>query len=183
MSEVELPEIEELEEASRNREHKRIGLVISVIAILLAVCGAFGQKSDNNEIVARVSASNTWAYFQAKKLRAYQSETGRDLVGLIAQGRSPSQQEGAATLIRKYTESHDRYEAEAKEISQKADAFSREADHWEARGDRFDLAEICLQIAVVLCSVCILTSARLFLFTGIGFASVGAFLGFSAFLI
>ncbi|MFL5812691.1 MAG: DUF4337 family protein, partial [Bdellovibrionia bacterium] len=99
MSEIpDAKEIHELQEQAHDMRNRKIGLLISILAILLAICGALGRKAENFVIVSRVDASNTWAYFQAKKLRGYQSETTRDLAQVFGQGSSGAQRESAQKL-------------------------------------------------------------------------------------
>ncbi len=167
----------------REQADRVVGLFISVIAIFLAVCSGLGHRADNNEIVARVNASNTWAYYQAKKIRSFQSEVGGDLVALLSSGSGSATQTKANALTKKYSESVARYESESKEITERAKEFEKEGDHFETRGDRFDIAEVFLQIAVVLCSIMLLTRLRLFLYIGLGFSTVGLLVMASALLV
>jgi predicted ribosome quality control (RQC) complex YloA/Tae2 family protein len=173
-------ELKELEEHSHDLFNRRIGLLISVIAILLAICGALGRKAENLVIVARVDASNTWAHFQAKKLRGYQSETTHDLAQLIAQG---SQKGASQEVAERYEAKVKKYEQESEKIAQEAEAYTQKAEKWENRANRFSLGEIFLQIAVVLCSIAILTEAVTFVYGGLGFAAVGIFCALSVIFI
>ncbi len=183
----ELPEIHthsgHSSDPEKEQSDRAVGLFISVIAIFLAVCSGLGHRADNNEIVARVNASNTWAYYQAKKIRSFQSEIGGDLAGLLGGASGSAIQAKANALTGKYAENRARYETESKEITERAKQFESEGDHFETRGDRFDIAEIFLQIAVVLCSIMILTRLRLFLYIGLGFSAVGLLVMLSAFLV
>src|ERR1700737_4211961 len=110
-------EFEELQEQSHDLRNRKIGLLISIIAIALAICGALGRKAENFVIVSRVDASNTWAFFQAKKLGAFQSETTLDLAKLLTHGGSASQQTAARELTERYESRHRKYEEESEKIA------------------------------------------------------------------
>lgn len=183
MSEIiDAKELHELEERSHDGQNRKIGLLISILAILLAVCGALGRKAENIVIVARVDASNTWAYYQAKKLRGYQSETTQELATLI--GKSSAAAQGASHgVIERYEAKKKKYEEEAETIAHDAEHHSARAEKWESRANRLSLGEIFLQIAVVLCSISILTEVLAFVFGGLGFAAIGIGLAVSALFI
>ena len=178
MSELELPS-EQLEQAEALREgsDRKVGLLISMIAVVLAIVAALGNKADNDEIINRVNASNTWAYYQAKKIRGTQTELSRDLVSLI-----PASTPNAAKLLQKYEENLVRYQSEQNEISEKAKSYEKEAEHSEHKGNWFDIAEVLLQISLVMCSVTILTRQSLFFKMGLAFATSGALLAVLAHL-
>jgi len=176
-------EIQELHEQSHHSEDRKIGLLISILAILLAICGALGRKAENFVIVSRVDASNTWAYFQAKKLRGYQSETTHDLALALGQGASGAQREAAEKLAESYEAKKKKYEDDSEKIAKDAEAHTQDAEKWENRANRFSLGEIFLQIAVVLCSIAILTEAQAFVYGGLSFAAVGVACALSVVLI
>jgi hypothetical protein len=184
MSEIpDAKEIHELQEQAHDLRNRKIGLLISILAILLAICGALGRKAENFVIVSRVDASNTWAYFQAKKLRGYQSETTRELAQVFGQGSSGTQRESAQKLSEQYEARQKKYEEESEKIAKQAEAHTENAEKWENRANRFSLGEIFLQIAVVLCSIAILTQAQAFVYGGLGFAAIGVFTAISAVMI
>lgn len=166
-------EIEELQEQAHDRTNRKIGLLISILAILLAICGALGRKAENFVIVSRVDASNTWAYFQAKKLRGYQSETTHDIARALSQNATGVQKEATEKLSEQYEARQKKYEEESEKIAKEAEAHTQDAEKWENRANRFSLGEIFLQIAVVLCSIAILTEAQAFVYGGLGFAAIG----------
>ena len=126
-------ELKELEENSQEGDNRRIGLLISVVAIVLAICGALGKKAENHVIVSQVNASNAWSYFQAKKERGYLSETTSDLARLIVHSGSQEQGRQAVALIERYQEKKKKYDEEAKEISDQAEQHSRDAETWEKK--------------------------------------------------
>jgi hypothetical protein len=168
MAELELPE------PPKDGKEKEIGLVIAIIAIVLAVNTAFGNKAGDDEIIARVEASNTWSFYQAKRIRRAQTELTQDLVKLDTIGEDGEERKFAEKLLSEYKEEIRRYKLEGDTIQQQARDFSAAAEKSAAKGDKHDLADIFLQIAIVLCSIAVLTGQSLFYRMGIGIAAVGA---------
>lgn len=172
-------ELKELEEHGHDRQNRRIGLVISILAILLAICGAAGRKAENLVIVSRVDASNTWSYFQAKKLRGFQSKTTADILKVVDE-KSGKKSASIEDLAAKYEEQIQKYDEQSESIAKEAEAHTQHAEKWENRANRFGLGEIFLQIGVVLCSIAILTQAIGFVYGGLGFAAIGILCAISA---
>ena len=50
--------------------NKWVGVYIGILAVLLAVCGMGGGNAAKDATRANIEASNTWAFFQAKNIRA-----------------------------------------------------------------------------------------------------------------
>jgi len=161
MSEIEIHTEEIHSDADR-----RVGLAISILAVFLAVIAALGNKSDNDEIVARVNASNTWSYYQAKRNRSFQLEMNQDLIRAVAPNAALTRE-----LTKKYDETAARYKTEGEEITAKAKSLEKEADAAEKKGNGYDIAEVLLQVALVLCSVTILSKNPIFYRGGLAFAA------------
>ncbi|KER10669.1 MAG: hypothetical protein HY22_02250 [[Candidatus Thermochlorobacteriaceae] bacterium GBChlB] len=175
MAELELPE-------AKTDRQRRVGLVISIIAIVLAINTALGNKSDNDEILARVQESNTWARYQAKKIRSTQTELTRDLVQVQMLHQTPDENAASEKLIKTYTATIERYEQENKDIASDANAYKVAGDKAERQGNLHDIGDIFLQIAIVLCSISVLTDQSIFYRVGIGFGLIGVAIGGYAFL-
>jgi hypothetical protein len=157
MTGIELPagdvEVPRNEINEHDQFDRRIGLFIAVIAVLLSITAALAHKSNDQEIVHRVAASNAWSYYQAKRIRAHQDESTADLARVL---------NGGEKLALKYSQGSEKYRQEADEISESAKKEEETAERAERRGDLFDLAEVMFQVTVVLCSISILTKQRLF---------------------
>ncbi len=176
-----MPDIE-LAEKPKDGKEKEIGLVIAIIAIVLAINTAFGNKAGDDEIIARVEASNTWSYYQSKRIRRAQTELTRDLVRLDTIGEEGAERAFAEELLKNYQEEIRRYKLEGDTIQQQAIAFVQAAEKATAKGDKHDLADIFLQISIVLCSISVLTEQRLFYRLGQLVALIGAVVSLYAFI-
>ena len=170
MTDVEIPTEEILE--SGDQQDRKIGLFIAIVAVFLTINSALGNKADNDEIINRVNASNSWAYFQAKRIRSHQIELTRDLTLLMGK-TSLSAQADAMKLASKYDEGVEKYKKEADEITEQAKSQEKAADQAEKKGNLFDFGEVLFQITLVLCSVAIITKQKLFFRMGQAFAAAG----------
>ena len=74
-----------------------------------------------------------------------------------------------------------RYDSEKGDIKKEAEQFEAAAEANGKINDRCDHAALSLQIAVVICSVAILSRWRLFWYIGLGLGVAGALIGMSAF--
>ena len=83
----------------------------------------------------------------------------------------------------KYTKEIARYSDELKDIEAEAKKAEAEVKVEEARADRFDLAEVLLEAALVISSITLLTRKKLFWFFGIALAVTGIVLGVTGLLI
>lgn len=69
MSDVELPDSEELLEFKEKRFTKRIALVMALYAVMLAITSLGGNNAEKEMMLAQQQASNEWAFYQAKASR------------------------------------------------------------------------------------------------------------------
>ena len=167
MAEFEVPESPETE------RERVIGLVIAIIAVILAIVSAYGHGIHQDEILAHVDAADQYAFYQAKKDRHEQLQLSTEAITLQRDKLSPDGQTEADRLLSSYATEEDKLDSDAQEIKTKGDDLLRESLYLSKRAYVFDLAEIGLQIAVVLCSISILTEQKLFVRMGVTLAIVG----------
>ncbi len=165
----------ELPEKAKNQKERIVGLIIASIAVVLAVVSAFGHETQNEEILAHVDASDQYAFYQAKKQRHAQLDLMTDSVNLQLDHFSPASQAKAAPLLAGYATEIQHLEKDGKEIKAKGDELTAESQKLAKKAGVLDLAEIALQIAVVLCSISIITEQNLFVRMGVTIAVVGVF--------
>jgi hypothetical protein len=166
---------EVLEAPEERGEHENNPLVIpvsvtlAILAVLVAMATLLGHRAHTEEILLEGNANDQWAYYQAKNSRSREMQGVADMLGTF----TPVDKEKAETLREKYAKESERYEKEKEEAREKAQDFEKERDVAGRRGDRFDAAEVLLEIALIICSLTLLTKKRLFWFTGIAVGVVG----------
>ena len=164
----------ELPEKAESENERIVGLIIAVIAVVLAVVSSFAHETHNDEILAHVDAADQYAFYQAKKERRAQLELSSDNLNLEADRFSPAALAQSQKLLAGYGTEIKRLEAEGKEIQAKGDDLMAESKRLASKAGVLDLGEIALQIAIVLCSITIITEQNLFARAGVIIAVVGA---------
>jgi len=152
-----------------------VSLTISILAVLVAVATLFGHRAHTEELLLQAQATDQWAYYQAKNIRLHEMQGMVDLLGVV----TTSDKEKTELLRQKYEKEVKRYESDKDEISEKAKEQEKERDLLRRRADRFDAGEGILEIALVICSITLLTDKKAFWFAGmlIGVLGVAAALG------
>jgi len=143
---------------------KRIALTTAILAAVAAIASLQAGATVNEALVLKTEAtrlqaeaSDQWAYYQAKGVKAAVAEASG--TSWIAIGKPAPPQ---------YAENQKRYGEEQKEIQEKArelekerDAKSEEADHLLHRHHRFANSVALLQVSIALGAVAALTRSRL----------------------
>jgi hypothetical protein len=173
---------------------KRVTISIAIIAAVLACVTMLGHRAHNatlqkQTLAARQSteASNKWNYYQTKNVFHFVSEMVLDDMKVFAfQDGSPNDVASVRAkyegIVQKYDKKLPEIEQEAREIVERGEQYIEESHQLHARADRFDYGELALQLAVVLCSLAILTKSRGFWYVGIVSAAIGALIAVTAVL-
>jgi hypothetical protein len=174
--------IEHAEHASHavlNRFDKQVTISIAIIAAVLACVTMLAHRAHNETLrlqnlasMQTTETSNKWSYYQSKNQLNSQGKVMLNLLSILAtKDGSEAASEKLRTdyqgIVDKYEKKLPEIEAEAREIAKKGDEFREQSHAAHARADRFDYGELGLQLAVVLCSLAILTKGRGFWYAGI----------------
>ncbi len=182
LSPAAMPDIE-IPDDVKDRRERQVGLTIAILAILLAVVSALGNEQDNEKIVKQIEASNGFAWFQSKRIRAGLNEMMLDQMKIEAAGNPTEKQlEAMKKLEARLVSKNAEYKAENDKILKEAEDSKKAAEAADAKGNRFDRSEIFLQIAVVFCSITLLTKERTFFYVGVMLAVLGTGIGLWAFM-
>ena len=177
---------EELHELQEHAEHARhnpslapVSLTMAVLAVLVAVVSLLGHRANTEEVLLQAKASDQWAYYQAKSIRRHTDEIFADFAA-IANSKDP----GALDHLReKYKMEADRYKDEQGDIQAEAKHLEDEVIVAHRQSDRFDLAEVFLEIALVITSITLLSGRRLFWYLGLLLGVIGMAVGATGLLI
>jgi hypothetical protein len=186
MSEVELPNPEELEEIKAKAFTRHVALTTAIFAVFLAITALGGSNAMKEMLLAQQQASDQWAFYQAKSIREhyYRGQKMRlELDLLERETLKPEIKQKYEALLKKVTAEEQRYDAEKKEIQREARKLEHERDVNRAKDPYFDYAEVLLQIAIVLSSIAILAHSRLMFTFAITSAVLGAVLSANGFLM
>lgn len=156
--------------------NRKIALLISILALVLAFTETLGKASQTNAISYNVEASNLWAFFQAKSIRQTTLRTAAEQLNAQSGERAP---ETVKRQIEAWKKTADRYQSEPetgegrKELAARAGVAEKKRDHAMAAYHQFELASAALQIAIVLASAEIITGVLALLWLSAGLGLVG----------
>jgi hypothetical protein len=166
-------ELVEVTEEAHGVRQRKIGVTMAMIAALLAGVTLMGHRLHTEEVVVQTEAADSWAYFQAKNNRYHMYAADAALAKLM----SPQGEALAETWAKKAEEEREQAE-DIRKSSEHLNAETRATAH---RATFFDIGEICLEVAIVLCSISLLTGTMLFWrlsFVGMALGLVIAAFGF-----
>ena len=174
-----MPDTPEIPEATDPFE-KRVAISIAVLAVMLSFIGNLGDNAKTDSILKTNEATNQWGYFQAKSIKGQMAGMQSAMLAAVS-GAQPD--EARTKEIGRLKEESARYEQEKEEIKKDAEKLQAQAAADSKVNDRCDLASLMLQIAVVICSVAILSRWHAFWFAGLALGTAGAVAGATAFFI
>jgi uncharacterized protein DUF4337 len=146
---VESEELLELHERAGRGEQRKIGLTMAVFAAGLAMVTLMGHRLHTEEVVLQTKVVDGWAYYQAKNTRSQM---------YAADARLAELQGAAGTALgRVWTEKAAQEKSQADEIRHDTEALDHETQLTASRANFFDASEVFLEIAIVLCSIALLT--------------------------
>lgn len=155
-----------------------VSLTMSILAVLVAVATLFGHRAHTEELLLQAQATDQWAYYQAKNIRLHEMQVVVDQLDVM----TTVDKEKAAKLREKYQKEVERYSADKDSISEKAKEQEAERDVLRAKADRFDAGEGILEIALVICSLTLLTDKKIFWYAAMLIGAVGIVVSVSGFL-
>jgi len=172
----------EMEAHHEIKEHdsfgKFIGVQTAILAVLLSVFTIFSHREHTNTLLYSNEASDSWAHYQAKRIRSYQLDMNSDLIKLLA----PASTEAVKTLSA-YAKQTVKYDKELEEIKAEAQTTAKAEGVAHHKAGYFDLAEALFEIAVILSSLYFISRKKLFPSIGIVFAGIGLLVGVCGLLI
>jgi hypothetical protein len=176
----ELTELKEhAEHAMENPRLAPVSVTMAILAVLVAVVTLLGHRAHTEEVVLQAKSSDQWAYYQAKNIRRHEDEIFADLTSV-----QPSTDAATLGKLReKYSGEAARYKDDQKEIEDKARELEAEVAGERNRADRFDLAEVFLEVGLVITSITLLSGRRVFWLAGILFGLIGILLAATGFFV
>jgi hypothetical protein len=170
MGAEELQELHEhAEHGAHHREMAPISLTMAFLAVAVAVVSLMGHRSHTEEVILQSQANDQWGYYQGKDVRLHADKKFAALAGFVAVA-DPAKAEQARTANQAELEE---YSKQTKEIQGEAKKLEDEMKLEGRRSDRFDLAEVFLEIALVITSITLLSGNRAFWYGGIVLGIIG----------
>ena len=138
--------------------NKRIALLISVLALVLAFAETLGKAAQTAAISYNIEASNLWAFYQSKTIRRVTLRTAAQQLAVLADN------EKAKKVIDEWKKTADRYQNEPEtgegrdQLEARAKAAEKKRDYARAAYHHYELSSAAVQIGIVLASASIITA-------------------------
>jgi hypothetical protein len=157
----------------------RVSLLISVLAVLVAMVTVLGHREHTEAILAQARATDTWNEYQARKMRLQQVSIAEDVLTL-----QPSSDDAAVQAkLRDYRSHTAKWQTELDQTHDRALELEGEVELAERKAARFDLGEALLQISVVLASITLLTRQHRYTLTAMALGLIGLLTAMSTLLV
>jgi hypothetical protein len=161
-------------------DNKKIAILISVLALFLAIAETLGKSAQTDALRYKAEASNLWAFFQAKTIRKTTMETAAEQMDVdIALAKDPAakailekQAAGWKTRAARY-ESEPETQEGRKELSARAKALEAQSRLALVKYHNFEFGSAAFQIAIVLASSYLITGVIYLLWGAAGLGAVG----------
>ena len=165
MEEAEIP-LEHLhEEIHHQAEHgdtpwiSGVALSTAILAVLAAIAGLLSGHHANEAMMNQIEASDQWAFYQAKSIKASVLEAKMTL---------------ATAATEKDQEKATQYQEEQSEIKREAEHKQAEAKANFHKHEVFARSVTMFQIAIAVAAISALTKKRRFWYVGLVFGLAGA---------
>jgi hypothetical protein len=160
--------------------NKGVALLISVLALVLALSETLGKSAQTSALGYNIEASNLWAFFQAKIIRQTTLRAAAEQMEVL------SESEKAKKQIDTWKKTAARYQDEPdtgegrNQLAARAKEAEKKRDLSLARYHHYEMSSAAVQIAIVLASASIITTMPALFWAagalglvGIGFCIVG----------
>jgi hypothetical protein len=164
-------------------ENKKIAILISVLALFLAIAETVGKSAQTEALGSNVEASNLWAFYQAKTIRKTTMETAAEQMEVDLQlAKDPAVKALLEKRVNDWRDRAARYESEPKphdkgegrkELMARALKAEAHRDLALAKYHSFELGSAAFQIAIVLASSYLITGVIYLLWGAAGLGVLG----------
>jgi hypothetical protein len=175
---------ERIEHAERahHQDRKRAALLIIVLAVALAIIEMAAKEAQYASIAHNILSSDTYAFYQAKTVRATVLRTAVESAELLG-SEGAQRPEARVKQLEAWKATIDRLDSEPstgegrKELLERARLLEEERDHEERSYHHFEYAAAGLQLAIVVASAAVITELTLLEVISAGIGVAGLALG------
>ena len=153
--EIEVP-IEKLHESIQEEAEKArekwvfmVALSTAILAVFAAVCSLMAGHHSNEALIERVQASDQWAYYQAKGIKAAVLESKIETLQALSKQTSAKDEEKVKS-----------YKKEQREIEEQAKEKERSSSSHLAAHNILAKAVTVFQIAIAVSAISVLTRRK-----------------------
>lgn len=175
----EVREFTEQVEQGGEKSLTHVSLIISVLAVLVALVTVLGHRVHTETMLLQTKAADHWNEYQSRKLRVQELQVASDMLTLLPTSNAPAVQ----ARLQSYNGNVAKWNQELEEGSTEARRLEDEVKVTEAKGARFDLGEALLQISIVLASITLLTRQQRYVGAGVALGLAGIVAACTAFVV
>ena len=156
-----------------------VSLTMAILAVLTAAISLLGHRAHNEVLLAQTRAN-----FQKAELvgKATQQHADAVLIETIAV-LNPQSTAQTAALKEKFNREMERYGRDEEQAAAEERRLESESQFARRKANRFDVGELFCEMALVLCSITLLTRQRRFWFGGVIAGILGLAISLTAFLV
>jgi hypothetical protein len=159
--------------------NRKIALLISVIALFLALAEMFGKSAQTEGISLNIKASDTWNFFQAKTIRQTSLRTAAQALMVEATVSDETRKAALLKQADEWMKTVARYESDPaekdgrKELRALAEHYEHERDTQLSRYHHYEFASAAFQIGIVLASAAVITGMIALVYVAGGLGVIG----------
>jgi hypothetical protein len=187
---------------------RKVAMTMAIVAAVLACVTLLSHRAHTETLrlqgeatrlrseanIFHTRATDQWNFYQANNIRDHAYQAYLELLPLIA--KAPGTESRQKKLERDWSNKVDQYKDKLPPMQRKAEELGKQADEaLEAsdemihkshdvhnRADRYDLGELGVEIALVLCAISLLTKNWRFWYAGMAICVVGALVALTGYL-
>jgi hypothetical protein len=180
-----MSEAHEAHEHAEHAEHaagsnKKVALLISVLALFLALSETLGKGSQTEAIAETVQANDLWAFYQAKVIRLSTLRIAASALQFQLTGiTDPDQRTKLQKQIDDWNKTAARYDSDPekregrKELQERAEEKEHVRDRLLAAYHNYEIGSAAFQIGIVLASASVITGMAVLTWLSGGVALIG----------
>ena len=175
-------EAEHAAHAAHNPFDRKVALSMAIVAAALASVTLLSHRSHNEVTVLKTEESDEWNYYQAKKNRGYMYGADAELLEALSK-EAPGAEGKSEQIIKKWKEAEKKYDADAENLQEEAKKLAHQGHLAHGSSNFFDLGELGIELALVLCSVALLAKRQVFWIVGILVGALGFIVAMGGFFV
>ncbi len=177
-------EAEHAQHAAHNPFDRRVALSMAIVAAALASVTLLSHRSHNEVQVKKTEESDKWNYYQAKKNRGYMYAADAELLEALSKAAPGSEAGGKAEkALKEWKDKVEVYDKDAEKLKKDAENLEHQGHVAHISSNFFDLGELGIELALVLCSVALLAKRKAFWLIGIAVGALGFIVAMGGFFV
>jgi hypothetical protein len=161
-------------------QNRKIALLISVLALFLALSETLGKSAQTLGIELNIKASDSWNFFQAKTIRQTTLRTAAEAMAIqVAASSDDAFKAAMGKQVETWNATVKRYDSDPKEkdgrkeLRAQAEQYERDRDAALARYHNYEFGSAAYQIGIVLASAAVITGMIALAYGAAGVGVIG----------